>query len=160
MFDTFYATGAQICFALLGLWWVVVQFKYDEFMRDPQRRRTAYNISLYFVLPGIMSLFSLLADEITLIWRAAFVAAGVLGIIEMVMMVRGGTNVGSPMARSARWGALLLYILIVFFALVPETARSVGIPPQLVEGTLLGLLVFLGVQMAWLFFIEDRNNPA
>ncbi len=158
MLETFYATSAQICFALLGLWWVVVQFKYDSFMRDAARRRTAYNISLYFILPGAMSLFSLLATEVTFLWQVAFVSAGVLGIVETIMLLRGGALANqSTFARGARYAALLIYLLIVVFAFAPGILRALGITPLLVEGTLLALLVFLGAQFAWTFFAE--SNP-
>lgn len=155
MLETFYATSAQICFALLGLWWVVVQFKYDAFMRDASRRRTAYNISLYFVLPGAMSLFSLLASEVTVLWRIAFAVAGAIGAVETVQMMRQPPSAGSPaFARPARWLALIVYILIVIFAAAPEILRMFGITPLLVEAILLSLLIFLGVQFAWVFFAE------
>jgi hypothetical protein len=157
MLDTFYSTSAQICFALLGLWWVVVQFKYDEFMRDAARRRTAFNISLYFVLPGAMSLLSLLASEVTILWRIAFAIAGALGALETFFMLRGATANEPAAARPARFAALVLYLVIVLLALAPDLARSAGLAPQLVEGILLALLVFLGVQFAWMFFVENRG---
>src|SRR5204863_450425 len=61
--DGFYGAMAQVSFTLLGLWWVVVQFKYSDLMRDRRRRIQAYDTSLYFVLPGIMSLISQLASS-------------------------------------------------------------------------------------------------
>lgn len=159
MLETFYATSAQICFALLGLWWVVVQFKYDLFMRDPARRRTAYNISLYFVLPGAMSLLSLLATEITILWRVAFFAAAAVGVFETARILFGKTGAHGPgFGRGANLGALVIYILIAFFALVPELLRAFGITPLLVEAALLSLLLFLGVHLAWTFFMET-NAP-
>ncbi|MBI4674200.1 MAG: hypothetical protein HY741_21360 [Chloroflexi bacterium] len=158
MLETFYATSAQICFALLGLWWVVVQFKYDLFLRDAARRRTAYNISLYFVLPGAMSLFSLLAAEVSILWQLAFIVAGVLGIVETAMLLRANALANqSAFARGARYAALLIYVLIVIFALAPGVLRAIGITPLLVEGVLLALIVFLGVQFAWTFFMESRE---
>ena len=62
MLDSFYSTAAQLSFVLLGLWWVVVQFKFDRWRHDPARRRMAYDISSFFLLPGLMSLTSLAAD--------------------------------------------------------------------------------------------------
>lgn len=155
MLETFYSTGAQICFALLGLWWVVVQFKYTELMRDATRRRTAYNISLYFILPGAMSLLSLLAAEVTILWRIAFAAAGAIGVFEALVMLRN-KDAGS-MGRIARGATLALYVLIVIFALAPEIPRSVGVPPLVVEGILLALLVLTGIQFAWNFFTANES---
>lgn len=159
MLDTFYSTGAQICFALLGLWWVVVQFKYDEFIRDPGRRRAAYNISLYFVLPGVMCLFSLLASELNILWRVAFILAGVIGLIETAMMLRARGQAPQPgFAGAGRAAALALYVLIVLAAVFTDALKSVGITPLLVEAILLSLLVLLGVQLAWMFFVEARAS--
>ncbi len=159
MLETFYATAAQLCFALLGLWWVVVQFKYEGFVRDAVRRRTAYNISLYFVLPGAMSLFSLLATELTVLWRIAFTVAAALGALESIVLLTQGGAAALPggFARAGRWIAVLLYLLIAVLAIVPDLARGAGFEPQLVEGILLSLLVFLGVQFAWTFFVEDTT---
>lgn len=155
MLETFYATAAQISFALLGLWWVVVQFKYDDLMRHPQRRRTAYNISLFFVLPGAMSLFSLLATEATVLWRVGFGLAGAIGALETLTMLFDTEGGGVPsFARPARWLTLIVYVLIVVFAAVPEILRDMGITPILVEAILLSFLVFLGVQFAWVFFAQ------
>jgi hypothetical protein len=159
MLDTFYATSAQVCFALLGLWWVVVQFKYDAFMRDPQRRRTAYNISLYFVLPGAMSLLSLLATEVTILWRVAFFMASALGVFEtLAMLRRKAAGVELAFARGARLGALVIYFFMALFALVPDLLRALGITPLLVEAVLLSLLIFLGIQFAWMFFAEIKTE--
>ena len=37
MLQTFYSTTAQVSFTLLGLWWVVVQFKFDAWADDHVR---------------------------------------------------------------------------------------------------------------------------
>ena len=73
----FYGSMAQISFTLLGLWWVVVQFKYADFMKDRRRRLQTYDTSLYFVLPGIMSLISLLTTT-GLLWRITFTISAIL----------------------------------------------------------------------------------
>ncbi len=77
----FYGSMAQISFTLLGLWWVVVQFKYADFMKDRRRRLQTYDTSLYFVLPGIMSLISLLTTT-GLLWRITFTISAILGAVE------------------------------------------------------------------------------
>ena len=61
--ETFYATLASICFTLVGLWWVVVQFKYDLFMASPGGRLTAYTASMHFVAPGVISLVAVLTTD-------------------------------------------------------------------------------------------------
>lgn len=154
MIETFYATLAQICFALLGLWWVVVQFKYDAFMRNPSRRRTAYSISSYFILPGIMGLIAILSTNLLILWRVTFVIAGLLGALETIYMLISGE--GQRGAQIARVITLILYFLIVLFAFSPEMPNllGAGVKPLEVEGVLSALMVLLGVNLAWFFFAE------
>lgn len=153
--DTFYQTVAQLSFTLLGLWWIVVQTKHDVWIRDPLRRRTATNVSLYFLLPGSMSLFAILSVEAPALWRLAFFVAGVLGAIEAAkLLLRAGF--GGQAAGSFVWQicAVALYSLIALIALVPQLALLFGFAPLVVAGLLLSLLVVLGVSLAWAYFIE------
>src|SRR5215210_5466194 len=114
MLDTFYSTTAAIAFTLLGLWWVIVEFKHQEWMKNPSYRRLSYNISLYFILPGTMSLMSLLSTEAKFLWRIAFSTAGLLGLVETiyVLVATRGTAGPSLVIRIGWWGAALLYGLI------------------------------------------------
>jgi len=110
MQDTFYATAAQISFTLLGLWWVIVQFRHPEWMGSRYYRRMAYDVSLYFLLPGIMGLVSLLATEAKFLWRAGFVVAGLIGVVETVLMIAtpaAGITRLTPI-RIGRWVGLVL----------------------------------------------------
>ena len=75
MLVAFYQTAAQLCFTLLGLWWLVLQTKYKEWINDSERRRMATSISLYFLLPGAMSLIALLGADIPPLWRTTFALA-------------------------------------------------------------------------------------
>jgi hypothetical protein len=44
--STFYSTSAQVSFALLGLWWVVVAERRTEWRQSSSRRRQAYTVSM------------------------------------------------------------------------------------------------------------------
>jgi hypothetical protein len=162
MLETFYSTTAQISFALLGLWWVVVQFKYQRLMDDPQWRRIAYDTSLYFLLPAIMSLISLLATEAKFLWRIGFGAAAFLGLVETILMIassRSGFG-RQRVFRIVRWVVLPLYLFILIFAIRPELVSTLGIglQPILVEAILVSLLMFLGVSFAWFVFAEPEGE--
>jgi uncharacterized membrane protein YedE/YeeE len=78
--ETFYETTATISFTLLGLWWIALQAKYNEWIADPLRRRMITIITLYFLLPGSMSLLALLAIEDRALWRIAFVVFCLVGV--------------------------------------------------------------------------------
>ena len=158
MLEIFYSTVAYLCFGLLGLWWVVVQFKHHEWMRDPGHRRMAYDLSLYFLLPGIMSLVSLLAVDVKILWRVGFSLAAILGAIETayVLFSTRSEHTGTPLTRLGHILVFVLYVLIALVAIDPTlvTNAGLGLKPIEVEGILIVLLLFLGVNMVWAFFAQ------
>lgn len=155
-FEIFYQTIAQLCFTLLGLWWIVLQTKYREWIGDSDRRRTATNISFYFLLPGSMSLLSLLSTGVPILWRTAFATASFLGVIETVLLLR---RIRAKSGRLtvlilARWAGLALYLLVALVAIIPTLTTLLHVKPLLITGSMLTLLVVLGVSLAWAFFIQ------
>jgi hypothetical protein len=156
--NNFYSTMAQVCFTLLGLWWIVVQFKYDTWMRNRRRRQMAYDTSLYFVLPGIMSLVSLLAPNGTVLWRVTFASAAVLGALEAGFLAFSARRQDryTRVMRGAHWGATALYGLVALVAFSPSLVNNFGFDAAAlqVEGVFLALLVFLGVNMTWIQFAQ------
>jgi hypothetical protein len=158
--QTFYGTMAQISFTLLGLWWVVVQFKYADFMRDRRRRLQTYDTSLYFVLPGIMSLISLLT-ETGLLWRITFTVSAILGAVEAGFLLATTRRAqGSRVWRSAHYAGGTLYVLVALFAVFPSLAEDLGLQLRnlQVEGVFLALIIFLGVQSTWIQFAQDDRS--
>jgi hypothetical protein len=158
MIETFYVVMAGICFTLLGLWWLVLTTQHTLWMHYPDRRRLAYHLSLYFALPGAMSLVSLLTPASTYFWRGAFVVMGVFGAIEAVLMLRGGENavLGSRPARLATPIVAVLYVIITVIAFRPSLLESLGIETEAtaIEALLLVLLLMLGINLAWLGFMK------
>lgn len=157
----FYSAASQISFTLLGFWWAVAQFRHDDWVGDGGRRRMAHVVSLLFLLPGVMSLISMLAGDTRIIWRLSFGAAGVLGLLATLLIVLGTPDEGE--GRWLRPGALFvaapLYGLVTLFAIAPELASDLlGLQPLQAEGILLSLLVFLGVNLAWALFWEDKRK--
>ena len=157
----FYGAMAQISFTLLGLWWVVVQFKYADFMKDRRRRMQTYDTSLYFVLPGIMSLISLLTTT-GLLWRITFTTAAILGAVEAVFLLATTRRAqGSRIWRGAHYAGGTLYVLVALFAVFPSLAEDIGLQLKTLqlEGLFLALIIFLGVQSSWIQFAQtDHPN--
>ena len=159
--DSFYGSMSQISFTLLGLWWIVVQFKYQDFMRDRRRRLQAYDTSLYFVLPGIMSLISLLSSS-GLLWRVTFTTAAVLGAVEAIfLLATTRRQQGSRLWRSAHYAGCALYVLVAMVAVIPVADDALGlknVKPLQIEGVFLALIVFLGVQSTWIQFAQTDQS--
>jgi hypothetical protein len=162
LLQSFYSSMAQVSFTLLGLWWVVVQFKYQDFMRDRRRRLQAYDTSLYFVLPGIMSLISLLSTS-GLLWRITFTTAAVLGAVEAVFLLATTRRAqGSRLWRGGHYVGCGLYVLVALFAVFPSLAGKLGLDVKTlqVEGVFLALILFLGVQSTWIQFAQGEQSSA
>jgi len=158
--EVFYQTVAQLSFTLLGLWWLVLQTKYSEWIHDRLRRRMATNITLYFLLPGSMSLLALLATNSRLLWQVSFIIAAVIGAVTAILFLRDAlkSQWHNPMSiriiSLASGLGLALYILVIIVALVPDTFRSLGTTPLTVAGVGVTLLVIVGVTLAWTYFVE------
>ncbi len=157
--DAFYLTFAQIAFALLGLWWIVLQLKYTAGAGERRRRRHAYGVTLFFLIPGVMALLSSVDTAVGELWRLAFGVAGAIGIVEAALYLAsegGRTRAGT----AVRVAGLAVYVLIVLFAIHPGLAGDLGGPlgPQQIEAILLGVLLVIGVHVAWLSLTESEET--
>jgi hypothetical protein len=169
MLDTFYTTVAQASFTLLALWWVLLQIRHDEWISDTAYRRSVYDVSLYFLLPGMMSLASLLAVEEAWIWRANFAIFGSIGVVESVWLLarRGRLRAAAPFLRAADVLSVVLYGLVALVALWEKLPEELGIDlrPLELEGIFVAALLLLGVTLAALIFVStgphvDRSGQA
>jgi hypothetical protein len=155
---TFYATASALSFTLLGFWWVVVEFRHDEMTADPVGRRLAFVVSLQFILPGLMSLISLLTGDQPLLWRITFGTAGALGMLASVMGARSGSraSIGRSIGRFL-WLCVPLYAIVTMVAVRPDLVRSrLALEPLQVEGVVLTMIVLLGISLAWALFTQPR----
>lgn len=163
--ETFYQTVAQLSFTLLGLWWLVLQTKYSQWIGSPSRRRMVTSISLYFLLPGGMSLFALIAVGHGLIWRVAFAVAGCLGLIGVLVFILDAARSSGGGEQRLLWQivrlvTLVLYGGIVGIALAPDlVSQQLGVEPLTVAGIGESLLVVLGLALAWAYFVEPASLP-
>jgi hypothetical protein len=159
MLTDFYVAFATVCFTLLGLWIVVVQTRHAEWRRSVVHRRRAYGVALHFSLPGLMSLLSLVDPASTMLWRVSFAIVAVGGVIALAL-VRGPAATG--LGAAAYGAAVVLYVLIALVAVVPGLVADVGVlvRPLRVEAVLQTILVFLGVNVAWLLLFDEAQPPA
>jgi len=158
MLTEFYVAFATVCFTLLGLWIIVVQTRHAEWRPSAIHRRRAYGVALHFSLPGLMSLLSLVDPASTTLWRIAF--AIVAGGVMALALVRGPAPTG--LGAAAYGAAVVLYVLIALVAVAPGLVADIGVLalPLRVEAVLLTILVFLGVNVAWLLLFEEASPPS
>jgi hypothetical protein len=159
MLTDFYAAFATVCFTLLGLWIVVVQTRHGEWRHSPVHRRRAYGVALHFSLPGLMSLLSLVDPASTTLWRISFVIVAAGGVLALAL-VRGPAPTG--LGAAAYVVAVVLYVLIALVAVMPGLVADIGllVRPLRVEAVLQTILVFLGVNVAWLLLFDEASPPS
>lgn len=156
MLTDFYIAFGTVCFTLLGLWLIVVQTRHGEWRGAAVHRRRAYGVALHFSLPGLMSLLSLVDPASMTLWRVSFAVVAASGAVVLVL-VRG------PLPTWVGWVAYLatiaLYVLIAVIAAVPSVVADVGMSvlPVRVEAVLLVILVFVGVNVAWLLLFDATS---
>ena len=158
MLTDFYAAFATVCFTLLGLWIIVVQTRHAEWRQAAVYRRRAYGIALHFSLPGLMSLLSLVDPASTALWRISFAIVAAGGVIALAL-VRGPAP--TRLGVLAYLAAVVLYVLIALVAAAPSVVADLGVParPLRVEAVLLTIVVFLGVNVAWLLLFDESQPP-
>ena len=159
-----YRAVATFSFTLLGLWWVVLQFRHDEWAGDPRRSRENFLIMLGFLLPASASLFSSISSD-GFIWRSAFAATGLVGFLAVTVFATpiqpGSANALTK--RVVRLVAAPVYGAMAVTAVVSDLPDSLGIElaPRELEGLLVAAIVVLGVLVAWAQFtapVETRGG--
>jgi hypothetical protein len=160
MVGELYKAVAQSAFALLGLWWVVVQFRHGEWIPERGARRGAYGVSLHFLIPAIISLMALAAPGHSAVWRIAFGTAGVLGLAEAVRRMAARVPVKPRGASIALVVLAFTYVLVALVAIDTSLPKDVGVRlrPLEVEGLLVSILLLAGVNLAWLAFTEPAPD--
>jgi hypothetical protein len=159
MLTDFYVAFSTVCFTLLGLWIIVVQTRHAEWRQRAVHRRRAYAVALHFSLPGLMSLLSLVDPASTDLWRISFAIVAAGGVVALAL-VRGPAPTG--LGGAAYVAAVVLYVLIALVAVVPGMVADIGVVarPLHVEAVLLTILVFLGVNVAWLLLFDQAPPPS
>jgi hypothetical protein len=156
----FYISFSAVCFTLLGLWLIVVQTRHAEWRGSALHRRRAYGVALHFSLPGLMSLLALVNPDSSALWRTSFAIVAIGGAVVLIA-VRGAAR--GKLGLTAYIFAIALYTLIGLLAIAPRIVGGLGLDttPVRVEAVLLTILVFAGVNVAWLLLFEEaQSDPA
>jgi len=157
---TFYALVSGTCFGLVGLWWGVVKSRQD-WLKDDRARSLAAGVYLSFLIPGLMSLFAQVGGENRVVWRLVFIIAAVLGIYFTARLMGKTAAAAHPgLFGGNRWVVIVLYALILVFALLPGLASYLGLLPLQLEGIMLCLLILVAHGFTWEFMSEPSPASA
>jgi hypothetical protein len=157
MLKDFYLSFSAVCFTLLGFWLIVVHTRHAEWRGSPLHRRRVYGVAMHFSLPGLMSLLALVDPESSVLWRVSFAAAAIGGAAALITL-RGPAP--GKLGLTAYLSAIALYVLIGTLAIAPHIVGGLGLQaaPVRVEAALLTILVFAGVNVAWLLLFEEAPS--
>jgi hypothetical protein len=156
--DSFYAIVSGTCFALIGLWWAVVEYN-KQWLKDAEMRALAGGIYLSFLIPGIMSLIAQVSGENKIIWRATFVIAAALGMYfttRLIWRTRNSTGPIGPFRRN-RWIVVIIYLFVLIFGAFPDLAKPLNLLPLQVESILLSLLILIAHGLTWEFMTQPEE---
>jgi hypothetical protein len=150
----FYEAVAQLAFTLFGLWWVVLELALDDAVTDRPVRRTVVHVSLVFLVPGVVSVASLLAVDALVVWRFVFGVGGALAAVATARFAVSAAAAAGPVSRVLWWlvCAVELGFVVVAVARPQPTLAGAALSPLTIEGTLVVTLLLLGVVAAWQVF--------
>ena len=157
----FYEAVAQLAFTLFGLWWVVVELALRDVVTDRTTRRTAVHVSMVFLVPGIVSVASLLAVDAPVLWRVVFALGGTVGALATGRFALSGAADG-PVASWVWWLVVAVEVGFVVVAVSRPSPVVAGasLSPLTVEGALVVGLLLLGVVAAWHVFTWHADQRA
>ena len=99
----------------------------------------------------------LVDPESSVLWRASFAIAALGGAMALIAL-RGAAP--GKLGLTAYISAIVPYLLIGLLAIAPHSAARLGLQaaPLRVEAALLIILVFAGVNVAWLLLFEPAPS--
>ena len=149
--ESFYATLSQIAFTILGLWWVVVQFKYDLWKASPGRRTIAGAISAHYVALGLVAVVAAMSGEVRTIWRAGTLLGGLFGAGVSVWALSKALFTPAQRIVTVLSAAVFVVVLVLTFIYEP----LFGLTPVMLNAICDVILLGLGLLQTWLFMMED-----
>jgi hypothetical protein len=152
----FYPAFSATCFVVLTLWLMTVQQRYHDWAGNGPMIRRAFGIGLYFSLPGIMTLISLVDPTSPLLWEWSYTLVALGGVVVMALLFTAGrdqlTTVAYPVAA-------VLYLAIGVIAIIGLNSHPAHVENH-VDQVLLCVMLFLGVNVAWLLlFLPAPGAP-
>jgi hypothetical protein len=152
---SFYGAFAPLSFTVLGLWFIVVQTRHAEWSVSREHRRRASIVALQLALPGLMSLLALVDPSSAAMWRVSFAATAIVGAASLVAL-SFGLRRDKVILLAGHVLSCVLFAVVAVVAAYPSIITKLGfdVAALPVEATLLSLLVFIGVAVAWLLLFD------
>lgn len=140
---------------------MVLELRFRAAKADVRERRHIYGVLLFFLLPGLKSLFSLVDDSATW-WRFIFGLTASIGAIEIVSFFQSGPKDVTTRDAVLRAAGLVEYVLIVTVAIRPAIAADLGLGLTgiQVEAILVTGLLVIGIHMVFLSIVERADSDA
>jgi hypothetical protein len=152
----FYPAFSATCFVVLTLWLMTVQQRYKEWDGDRQMVWRAFGIGLCFSLPGIMTLVALVDPTSPRLWEWTYTLVALGGAAVMVTLYTAARDRLTAVAYPA---AAVLYLAIGAIAIIGLNRHTAHLENQ-VDQVLLCVMLFLGVNVAWLLLFPPARGTA
>jgi hypothetical protein len=161
----FYPAFSSTCFVVLTLWLMTVMQRHADWRNDDYKKLRAFGIGLYFSLPGIMTLISLVDPNSPRLWEWSYTIVALGGAVVMAVLYWAGWS--ERLSRSARERlTMLAYPVAIAFYLAIGVVAIVGLTRQQahmenhVDQVLLAVMLFLGVNGAWWLIFADLPDES
>jgi hypothetical protein len=150
----FYPAFSATCFVVLSLWLATVVGRLGEWRNDGAQQVRAFGVGLFFSLPGIMTLISLVDPNSPRLWELSYTIVALGGaVVTAVLYVKVRDRVTSI----AYLVAIALYLAIGVVAIVGLSHHVAHIENR-VDQVLLCVLLFLGVNVVWWLIFADTEG--
>jgi len=147
----FYPAFSATCFVVLSLWLATVVGRQGEWRDKPALKWRAFSVGLFFSLPGIMTLISLVNPASPRLWELSYMIVALGGAAVVAWLFNKGRDKVMTVAYLL---AIALYLAIGVIAIVALTQPVAHVENHVAQ-VLLCVLLFLGVNAAWWLIFAD-----
>ena len=149
----FYPAFSATCFVVLTLWLATVAVRHADWRGQQDLEKRAFSVGLFFSLPGIMTLISLVDPTSPRLWELSYTIVALVGAVVVAVLFNAGRD---RVMTTAYLLAIAIYLAIGVIAIVGMTQPVAHVENE-VDQVLLCVLLFLGVNVAWWLIFADSN---
>jgi Sec-independent protein secretion pathway component TatC len=149
----FYPAFSATCFVVLTLWLTTVAVRHTDWRGEADLQKRAFSVGLFFSLPGIMTLISLVDPTSPRLWELSYMIVALIGAAVIAVLFNAGRDWVMTVAYLL---AIAIYLAIGVIAIIAITQPVAHVENQ-IDQVLLCVLLFLGVNVAWWLLFADSN---